>query len=409
MTDLFVLFGRAMEGVILFCWALFSAYLLLLTAAAICLKPGSHASALRCRRIGILIPAHNEEDTIGAILTNLAGLQYPEERFEIIVIADNCSDHTAEIARRAGAAVMERKDPRHFGKGHALQWAFNELARPEFLHDAYVILDADSVASPNLLEVVSRFLNDGWEAIQVHNAVLNPGKTWLTGLRFASFASYSYLRPLGRSNLGFTVKLQGNGMSLASSLLSRYPWRSTALGEDIDYSAELAINGIPVAFAPEAKIYSLMPSTIDQARPQLARWEHGRYQVIRRRVPHLLGTAVRKRSLWRAEAALDFLVPPLSILISLPVFFWMLDFWLFASGRGGSWSEPMSVLWGAILTALVMHMIAALLMVRAPLHIYRSLLFAPVYLANLLWINVSILIGREKAGWVRTPRIKENG
>jgi cellulose synthase/poly-beta-1,6-N-acetylglucosamine synthase-like glycosyltransferase len=389
---------QSVEIVLLFGWLIFAAYFLLLTVAAIRRLPMARGSVSRFRRVGVLIPAHNEELGLEATIKSLVLQRYPRDRFEVIVIADNCRDRTAEIARAAGATVMERTDPELRGKGHALTWAFARLAKPDYPHDAYVILDADSVGTSNLLEVISRLLDEGWRAIQVYNAVRNPGETWISALRFASFASYSYLRPLGRTRLGGTAKLQGNGVCLAAGLLRSHPWRSFALLEDFDYSAELAVAGIRVAFAPEAQVRSEMPLTLKQATSQLRRWERGRWQVIRRHVPCLLQAALRQRQLWQLEAALDLLVPPFSFLIGVPG--------LLAIARliRGDMDASLLFLWGGVFTAFLVHLFTALLLVRAPAVVYRALLCAPLYLVWLIWINLGILFGRGEKEWIRTSR-----
>ena len=392
------LFWRCFEIVLLSGWLIFAAYFLLLTVAAIQRRPAPLGTASRFRRLGVLIPAHNEELGVGATIESLARQRYPQDRFEVIVIADNCRDRTTAIARAAGATVMERNDPELRGKGHALTWAIGSLAQPDYPHDAYLIIDADSVAEPNLLEVANRLLGEGWGAIQVHNAVLNPGKTWVSALRFASFASYSYLRPLGRARLRCTAKLQGNGMCLAANLLRSHPWRSFALAEDIDYSAELAVAGVRVAFAPDTEVRSGMPLTLHQATSQLQRWERGRWQVMRRRVPSLLEAALRRGQLWQFEAAVDLLVPPFSFLIGVPGLLVM------ARLLRGDLDSVLMPLWGGVLSVFVVHLFTALRLVRAPAVVYRALLCAPVYLVWLIWINLAILFGRGEQEWIRTPR-----
>jgi cellulose synthase/poly-beta-1,6-N-acetylglucosamine synthase-like glycosyltransferase len=401
--------GRGIELALLSAWSLFGVYVLLLTVVATRQRAENRVPASRLRRLGILIPAHDEEIGLGATLGSLALQDYPKDLFEVIVIADNCQDRTAEIARGLGATVLERTDPTLRGKNHALGWGLTRLARLDYPHDAYVILDADSLTTPNLLEVVNRYVEQGWEAIQVHNAVRNPRDSWMTGLRYASFASYSYLRPLGRTRLGSTAKLQGNGMGLTAGLLRRHPWRSLALAEDFDYSAELAANGVRVAFAPEGEVRSEMPLTLERAHSQLSRWERGRWQVFRRHVLRLLSIAFRERSLWRAEVALDLLVPPLSFLISLPWFFFALEYGLHALNKGDAWSGILASLWGGVEALYVIHLAAALLVVKAPAVVYRSLLCAPLYVAKLLRIYLGLLLGQEEKSWVRTPRAKGKG
>lgn len=392
------LFWQFFEITLLLGWLIFATYFLLLTVAAFRRRPATSEIVSSCRRLGVLIPAHNEELGLEATIESLTLQRYPRDRFEVIVIADNCRDRTAEIARSAGATVMERHDPELRGKGYALTWAINSLAQPDYPHEAYLIIDADSVAGLNLLEVVNRLLGEGWGAIQVHNTVLNPGGTWVSALRFASFASYSYLRPLGRTRLRCTAKLQGNGMCLAADLLRSHPWRSFALLEDINYSAELAVAGVRVAFAPEAEVRSGMPLTLNQATSQLQRWERGRWQVMRRHVPSLLKAALRRRQLWQCEVALDLLVPPFSFLIGVPS--------LLAIARliRGDLDATFLLLWMGALTVFLIHLFTALRLVRAPAIVYRALLCAPLYLLWLIWINLGILFGRGEKEWIRTPR-----
>jgi len=186
-------------------------------------------------------------------------------------------------------------------------------------------------------------------------------------------------------------------------------WRSSALAEDFDYSAELAVYGIRVAFAPEAEVRSEMPLTLDRAHSQLSRWERGRWQVFRRHVPRLLSIAFRERSLWRAEVALDLQVPPLSFLISLPGFFFALEYGLHALNKGDAWSGILASLWGGAEAMYLVHLAAALLLVKAPAVVYRSLLYAPLYLARLIRIYLSFLLGHGERSWVRTPRAKGKG
>jgi len=382
---------------------------MVLTVAGVGLKQRLPVVSTSNRRMGILIPAHDEEINMEEVLAALSSLRYPRERFEIIVIADNCSDGTAEIARRNGATVMERKEAISRGKGQALTWAFEMLSQPRYPHDAYVILDADSTSSENLLKVIDQYLSRGWEAIQTRIEVLKPGESWITALRFASFASYSYLRPLGRTILGSTAHLQGTGMCFSAGLLTRYPWRATALAEDLDYGAGLAASGTRVAFAPDATVYTQMPRTMSQARPQLVRWLHGRYQIIRKYTAPLLHIAIRQKSLWRAETALNLLLPPMTFLISVPALFLLLNMGLLALNLEGSFGSTMAWIWGSLLLIFLMHIAAALYMVKAPLYIYLSLFSAPIYALKLLRVHLSILLGREKKEWIRTPRIKKNG
>jgi len=406
-VDFILQLYRTAEVLLLVLWALFSGYLLTLTISAARSKnrPAARSAVSSLHRFAVLIPAHDEEAAIGNTLASLAELHYRRDGFEVIVVADNCQDRTAEMARGAGATVMERFDPERRGKGFALAWALEALSKPDYPHDAYVVLDADSLVTPNLLDILDGMLQAGFQAAQVYDAVLNPCKTWVTAVRYASFAAYSYVRPLGRTGLGFTAKLQGNGMCLTSTLLKAYPWSSFGLAEDVDYSCGLTAGGILVGFTAEAEVRSDMPSTLKEVDSQLTRWEHGRWTNLRHHVPRLLGKALRQRNLPSAEAALELSVPPLSLIIALPVAFFCLNLSAAFLFKGaGVFPVTMAALWGTVLAASIAHMVGALVLVRAPAYVYVALLRAPIYLARLLQINLKFFLGEGEKRWVRSAR-----
>ena len=202
--------------------ALLSGYQLLLTAVA----ARRHARGLDRtlvpdrvhHRFVIVVPAHDEELLIASTVASMRGLDYPEDLFRIHVIADNCSDATAEIARAAGAEVHERFAPDKRGKGPALQWLLQRLWTRGDAHDAVVIVDADSTLSANFLRVMDAKLAEGHRVVQGYYAVRDPGTSWNVGLRYAGFALRHYLRPLARTAFGGSCGLYGNGMAFRSEM-----------------------------------------------------------------------------------------------------------------------------------------------------------------------------------------------
>ena len=193
----------------------------------------------------ILIPAHNEQSDIGRLLASLAALDYPRERHTVCVIADNCTDQTAQIARAAGARVYEREDATKRGKGYALAWIFGQLAGEGLTFDAYTVLDADSVVDPDFLRALARGLATGAPALQASNAVLNVSESPSTALRWLALTLMNHVRPLGRNRLGGSSTLTGNGMCLTHSLLQRHPWQAYGLAEDYQYYLTLVQDGEP--------------------------------------------------------------------------------------------------------------------------------------------------------------------
>ena len=224
----------------------------------------------------ILVPAYNEEALIGEVLASLAKLDYPSDLYAVHVIADNCTDNTADIARACGAHVHERADVVNRGKGHALAWAIALLFGGPVQYDAYVVLDADSVVAPTFLAALDRYLARGGKALQSHNAVLNASESPTAALRWLALSLMNYIRPLGRNTFGGSSTLTGNGMCLSRELLMRHPWKAFGLSEDYQYYLALVADGGRVLFVPDADVRSVMPNTTRQLQTQDIRWESPR-------------------------------------------------------------------------------------------------------------------------------------
>src|SRR5262245_10629593 len=270
--------------------------LLLLVAAALPRRRPAPLPASPRLSFLVLVPAHEEELAIAPTLAALRELDYPRERFEVIVIADNCRDGTAELARACGATVLERTNPSQRGKGYALAWALHELRRERPNAEAFAIIDADCVASPNLLTAIESRLRAGAEAVQVNDIVANPRASWSSALRYAAFTLINTVAPLGKDRLGISSGLRGTGMGFSATLLTRVPWESFSLAEDGEYHIRVVLAGGRVAFAPEASVASAMPTRLRDAWNQHLRWEGGKWALIRQWSPRLVAAALRHRN-----------------------------------------------------------------------------------------------------------------
>jgi len=263
--------------------ALLSGYQLLLTAVA----ANRHARGLdrtavldhARHRFVIVVPAHDEARLIASTVASMRRLDYPEDLVRIHVIADNCSDATAEIARAAGAEVHERFATDKRGKGPALQWLLQRLWTRGDPHDAVVIVDADSTLSTNFLRVMDAKLVEGHRVVQAYYAVRDPGTSWNVGLRYAGFAVRHYLRPLARTALGGSCGLYGNGMTFRSDVLRGRAW-TAHLTEDMEFQLDLLLDGERVIYEPAATIAAEMPTSLEGATSQNERWELGRIQLL---------------------------------------------------------------------------------------------------------------------------------
>ncbi|MBI4320718.1 MAG: glycosyltransferase [Chloroflexi bacterium] len=386
----------AIVGAIEIALALISAYLLLLTAAAFLHREKRAVACSPTKRFAVLIPAHDEELLLGRLLDSLGRLDYPNRLFEIYVVADNCSDGTARVAREHRVKVLERENGALMGKGHALNWLFGEVSRDESEYDAFVVLDADSTVTPTFLAVLNDKLMSGSEVVQAYYTVANPAESWSTRLRFVALALVHYLRPLGKRRLGASAGLKGNGMCFARSVIEQHGWKAYSLAEDVEHHLELVLSGIKVDFAPDAIVRAEMPTSLPGAHSQNLRWERGRLVMVRRYVPRLIWSGLRTRNLAQVDAALEQLVPPFSVPVALSILCTVLGL---AVG-----SKLLTILALGVIACQLFYIIGGLVLVGAPPQVYLSLLRAPVYVAWKAFLYVAALFSTSRPDWIRTSR-----
>lgn len=348
----------------------------------------------------ILVPAHNEEMLIGKILHSLAALDYPADRHDIHIIADNCTDRTADIARAAGVYVHERTNTEKRGKGYALAWAFEKLMHSDMHYDAYVVLDADAIVDPDFLTAFSRGMARGALALQSHNAVLNAAESETSALRWLALSLVNYIRPLGRNVWGGSSTLTGNGMCLTHEMLTRHPWLAFGLAEDYQYYLSIVSSGEKVMFVPDANVRSVMPTTARQLKTQDIRWESldPDASSSQRRIGWgLFCEGIRHHSWVRLDALAELLTPPLSVLAGGCVLVLVAAVVLDA---------PLQIILAALLTcALLVYVGSAFVLLRPPWGVYRALIYAPSYILRKLWIYFVLRrLRKNTTTWVRTSR-----
>jgi GT2 family glycosyltransferase len=377
--------------------ALASSYLLgLLVAARSSAAPTTTPTQAPPLDLAVIVPAHDEEPGIGQTLASLAACEYPAPHRRTIVIADNCSDGTAVVAREYGAEVWERTDPGNRGKGHALAWALERLFAETDPPDAVVMVDADCTVSANLLEACDRHLADGAEAIQVDYVAGNPEDSPTAALRFAGFALADTVRFLGKERLGLSCGLVGTGMAFPRRVLEQVPWTVTGLMEDGEYHMRLVLEGTRTRFVREAWVSQPVPTNRRASSEQQARWEKGKLDMIRAWTPRLLGAGIARQDPVRIHAGLECLVPPQSVLALGG---------LLGAAAGALGRRPrllaLSLLTLGGQTAFVL---GGLRLVRAPASVYRALPTAPVLIAGKIALYARLASGRGPRGWVRTER-----
>jgi cellulose synthase/poly-beta-1,6-N-acetylglucosamine synthase-like glycosyltransferase len=371
------------------------AYLLLLTLLSG--KPRAAPAPDRRLRFDIVVPAHNEQLLIGRVLASLQRIDWPSAGFRIVVVADNCTDQTAALARAAGVDVLERQHDGLRGKGYALEHAFRD-SRSRGWADAVVVVDADSEVSPNLLLAIAGRLARGAHAVQVHYGVLDPRASWRTRLLCIAMAAFHRLRSRGRERLGLSCGFRGNGWCVTHALLRKVPYQAFSLAEDIEYGIDLGLAGYRIHYADEASVDAEMVADAASAGTQRQRWELGRLQLIRSRSLALWRAVARQRSLVCLDLGIDLLVLPLSyIALNVAVLVAGASVLLLWQGASVYW------LWSGIACAfsLLLYVLRGWQLSRMGAVGLLDLARAPAFV---LWKVLLIAQSRGSLAWVRTRR-----
>ena len=353
----------------------------------------------------VAIPAHNEESGITSAVLSCRALNYPPELFQVLVIADNCTDRTADLARAAGARVIERADTARRGKGYAIEYLIEHLrSSGEFdTLDAVVVVDADTTVDPELLHVFARELASGQDWVQSYDCVGNPHQSWRTRLITYAFSLINGVTLLGLNALGLSAGLRGNGMCLSIRGLRRVPWNSHGLTEDLEYSWSVRIAGGHIVFARDAVVYATMLGQGGSALTnQRRRWESGRRELRWKALVPLLRTPHLG---WFAKAVslIELTMPTAVGLISIYSLLSLLAIACLTDilGRGSSVLMGLVGLLHSVATlGLAVHLVSPFLSGLLPWRFSLSLVHFPRFA---LWKLMISLKGRPHE-WARTPR-----
>jgi cellulose synthase/poly-beta-1,6-N-acetylglucosamine synthase-like glycosyltransferase len=359
--------------------------------------PVAGADDGQLRRLLFLVSAHNEEVLIGECVRSLVGVDYPADRLLVVVIANNCSDRTAERARAAGARVLERTDPVREGKPYALAWALERLRDEPY--DTCVIVDADSIAEPGFARGVNALGPLGENGAQAYFATWNEEETWLTLLAgvFAR-AKYEVLYPV-KDRAGLNCPLTGNGMIFSANPLKRDGWTAFSLTEDCELYADYTIKGRRIFFASGARLLSQEVRALRQGKSQRERWIRGRRAALRRYAPLLLRSN-RIGWLQKLDAVLELGLPGPVVFASMAVGVAALGPLLVGGGQG--WLIAAIALSSQL--PLVLATIA--ITVRHPhrRRVVLALARLPVYAAWRIGVALGTWIGVADTRWTRTQR-----
>ncbi len=350
--------------------------------------------------LAVLVPAHNEEASIGPVLDAVKTQLGPDDR--LLVVADNCSDNTPEIACTHGAEVIVRTDAIRRGKGYALQFGIEHLG-----HDprpTVIIIDADCLAAADAIDVLWQTATKTNRPVQSLYLMETDASSPLhQKISAFAFKVKNFVRFEGLRRLGFGCPLAGTGMAFPWHVIENAKLASGNIVEDMKLGIDLAIAGHPTVFEPRARVTSQFPDGDTNQDTQRQRWEHGHVRTIVSECPRLLVQAVLQRRADLLVVAADLLVLPLSLHAMLSAA--MLVVAGFVALLTGDWTALIML----ILTAgiLVSSILAAWFFYGRQLLTVHQILQIPVYLLNKIPIYLRLLYRPERE-WKRSARKNED-
>lgn len=347
----------------------------------------------------IAVPAHDEETVIANTVQRLLKLHYPSNLYSIHIVADHCSDRTAEFARRAGAVVHERNEGPRSGKGAALSWLFEHiLADPKY--DAVIIFDADTRVDEHFLCAMDARLAKGDQIVQGQHIISNPGDGWFPALTWSMFLIDNRVQNLGRTNLGWSAKNMGDSICFRADVLCSIGW-GEGLADDYQIRQKYLLNGIKIAYEPSAKGFGEAPSSWSQARAQRSRWIRGVYDANQQFARQLFVKGIKTRNAAMLDGAFQAYLPSYSVLTAVTGFFLILHL-LGIKMFGVDLPQWTIAVWSALLAILFFYPILALAVENAPAKAYLVILTGPLFIPWKLWLTLVSRFGRKKTTWVRT-------
>ncbi len=369
------------------------------------IRPPADDLAKLSPRLAVLIPAHNEAGgiaaTIACITNQIAKLE-PAQGHRIIVVADNCSDYTAAVARACGATVIERTDADRRGKGYALDYGvrFLEADPPEVV----IVVDADCLLSDGALQSLAKACVASQRPIQARYLMRFPDGSGAPGVRIAELALLvkNWVRPQGLARWDLPCPLLGSGMAFPWAIMSTVELASGNIVEDMRLGSDLVAAGHGPRYLSSVLVHSTFPVALDGQQSQRKRWEHGHLQTLLTQVPKLLRNGIRGADMAMIAFALDLAVPPLALLA-------LTLFGAFAVAVL-AWFAGLSLLPAVILLAAIVTLLLAVGLAwdrfARDLLGFAELRSIPAYALRKIPVYLRFVFARQTA-WIRSRRDHE--
>ena len=364
-------------------------------------------------RFMAIIPAHNEEPVVANLIESLKNQNYNKDLYDIYVIADNCTDNTAKVAREAGAIVYERFDSTKKTKGYALDWFLQQKIKEDAQYDAICIFDADNIVDKNFIKNMNKKLCQGEDVVQGYRDIKNPSDNWITAGYALFYWTMHRFYHLARYNLGLSPLLNGTGFMVRFDIIKEENgWKTVTLTEDIEFSLQRILKGKKLGWATDAIVYDEQPTGFKQSWSQRSRWTVGHIQCIKEYTRPLAEAAKENKTMMNFDGFLY-------IIGSIPMFVITLillatNFLMYAAKGMTDTELVMNILRYLIPTFLLPIGTAAIVMMldKRPIKpMLKGLLCYPLFMGSWLLINFKCLFKRnttwEKINHVRDIKITE--
>ncbi|AEJ44511.1 glycosyltransferase family 2 protein [Alicyclobacillus acidocaldarius] len=365
-------------------------------------RPITHAPQ---KRFAVIIPAHNEECVIGPLLESLKRQTYPAHLYDVHVIADNCTDGTAERARAHGAIVHVRENRAEQGKGYAIEWMLSRLKEMGARYDAIVMFDADNLVHPDFLSIMNDHLCSGDRVIQGYLDTKNPFDSWISVSLAISYWFDNRLWQYARARLHLPCTLGGTGLCIDYPLLQEMGWKATGLTEDLEFGIRCVRRGIIPVWAHDARVYDEKPTSFAASFRQRLRWQQGHFQCAREHLIPMFLEGLRERNLAKIDMAIYLFQPMRSMLLFVGAMI-VVGLHYLSPDPTDAASNPAALmvtnLWVAVNVILFLEVPLALLLERVNWRAYFALPLLPFFLWTWGPVTLQAYFTRSNRTWYHT-------
>ena len=359
-----------------------------------------------------ILPAHNEEKVIGNLIESLKNQDYDKDLLDIYVIADNCTDNTAKIARECGAIVYERFDNTKKTKGYALNWFLQQKAKEKAEYDAFFVFDADNIVDKNFTKNMNKKLCQGEEVVQGYRDIKNPTDSWVTAGYALFYWTMHRFYHLARYNVGLSPLLNGTGFMVKYDLLKDKGWDTVTLTEDIEFSIKRIIKGKRLGWATDAIVYDEQPIDFKSSWSQRSRWTVGHIQCMKLYTKDLAKAVKENKTAMNFDGLL-YIVGSIPMFIA-SILLLLSNFVIFLADSMTVFELILNIL-RYVLPTFFLPVLTALLTMyleKKPIKpMLKWIMYYPIFIGSWLLINFKCLFKRdlewEKIEHVRDIKIKE--